>query len=86
MDKGAVMVDKADHIRHFPAPRVSIVDTTAAGDAFSGALGVAVAREQTMPNAIRFANAAGALACTKFGAQPSMPTRQEVEKLLDQQQ
>ena len=81
-EKGAVLVDKSHRIRHFSAPKVSIVDTTAAGDAFTGALSVAIAREHTAANAIRYANAAGALACTKFGSQPAMPTRREVEDLL----
>lgn len=84
-EKGSVMVDKADNIRHFPAPKVRIVDTTAAGDAFTAALAVSIARDAKLTDAIRYANAAGACACTKFGAQPSMPTRQEVENLLDQQ-
>lgn len=81
-EKGAVLVDKDDRIRHFPAPKVRIVDTTAAGDAFTGALSVAIAGGKKMTDAIRYANAAGALACTKFGAQPAMPTRREVEELL----
>ena len=81
-EKGAVLVDKSDRIRHFPAPKVGIVDTTAAGDAFTGALSVAIARDEKLSDAIRYANAAGALACTKFGAQPAMPNRREVEQLL----
>ena len=84
-EKGAVLVDKFHHIRHFPAPKVGIVDTTAAGDTFTGALSVAVAREEKLSDAIRYANAAGALACTKFGAQPAMPTHREVEELLAKQ-
>ena len=84
-EKGAVLVDKSDRIRHFPAAKVGIVDTTAAGDAFTGALSVAIARGEKLPDAIRYANAAGALACTKFGAQPAMPNRREVEELLARQ-
>ena len=84
-EKGAVLVDKSDRIRHFPACKVGIVDTTAAGDAFTGALSVAIARGEKLPDAIRYANAAGALACTKFGAQPAMPSRREVEELLAKQ-
>lgn len=81
-EKGAVLVDKSDNIRHFPAPKVSIVDTTGAGDAFTGALAVAFARGHKYSDAIRYANAAGALACSKFGAQPAMPGQVEVERLL----
>ena len=81
-EKGAVLVDKSDRIRHFAAPKIRIVDTTAAGDAFTGALAVAIARDEKLSDAIRYANAAGALACVKFGAQPAMPTRREVEDLL----
>ena len=84
-EKGAVLVDKSHQIRHFPAPKVTIVDTTAAGDAFTGALSVAIARQEKLSDAIRYANAAGALACTKFGAQPAMPTHREVEDLLAKQ-
>jgi ribokinase len=84
-EKGAVLVDKSDNIRHFPAPKVGIVDTTGAGDAFTGALSVAIARGRKYSDTIRYANTAGALACTKFGAQPAMPTRREVEELLASQ-
>lgn len=62
-----------------PAPKVQALDTTAAGDAFNGALAVAFGEGQGLPEAVRFANAAGALATTKLGAQPSLPTRKEVE-------
>jgi ribokinase len=57
------------------------VDTTAAGDVFNGALAVALAEGCSMPDAVRFANAAGAIAVTRVGAQPSAPTRGEIEKL-----
>jgi ribokinase len=65
---------------------VDVVDTTAAGDAFTAALGYAIAQGQTLPKAARFANAAGALACTRLGAQAAMPTLDEVRCLLADQQ
>jgi ribokinase len=58
------------------------VDTTAAGDAFSAALAVCLAEGQGLEQAVRTANAAGALAVTRAGAQPSMPTRAELETFL----
>ena len=61
---------------------VDAVDTTAAGDAFNGALAVAVAEGRVLPESVRFANGAGALACTRRGAQPSLPVRADVEALL----
>ena len=68
--------------QHVPGFRVPVIDTTAAGDAFAGALAVALSEGMAMVDAVRFANAAGALACTKMGAMAAMPTRAEVEKLL----
>lgn len=65
-----------------PPFRVKVIDTTAAGDAFTGALAVAVAEGSEMKEAMRFANAAGALCCTKRGAQPSLPTRAAVDRLI----
>jgi ribokinase len=66
-----------------PGVKVEAVDTTAAGDAFNGALAVALAERRDLLAALRFANAAAALACTKRGAQPSLPTRAEVDRLTD---
>jgi ribokinase len=62
--------------------KVKVVDTTAAGDAFMGALACALSEEKPIREALRFANAAGALATTKLGAQPSLPYRKEVEVFL----
>ncbi len=67
---------------HAPAFEVAAVDTTGAGDAFNGALAVALAERRPLVEALRFANATAALACTRRGAQPAMPTRAEVERLL----
>jgi len=61
--------------------KIEAVDTTAAGDAFNGALAVALAERRDIVSALRFANAAAALACTKRGAQPSLPLRAEVDRL-----
>jgi len=65
--------------RLLPAVPVEAVDTTAAGDAFAGALAVALAEGADLVTAVRLANVAGAVAVTRMGAQPSMPTRAEVE-------
>ena len=67
---------------HIPGFRVPVVDTTGAGDAFAGALAVGLAEGMPLPQAVRFANAAGALACTKAGAMAALPTRADVDKLV----
>ncbi|GBD11108.1 Ribokinase [bacterium HR23] len=67
---------------HLPAFPVQAVDTVGAGDAFCGALTVALAEGMGLRDAVRFANAAGAVAVTKPGAQEAMPTREEVEAML----
>ena len=66
----------------WPAHTVEVVDTTAAGDAFNAAFAVALAGGAADEPAGRFANAAGALAVTRAGAQTAMPDRAEVERLL----
>jgi ribokinase len=65
-----------------PALSVTAVDTTGAGDAFIGAVAGALAERRPLAAALVFANAAAGLACTKRGAQPSMPVRAEVERAL----
>ena len=62
--------------------RVKVVDTTAAGDAFMGALACGLTENKPIRDALRFANGVGALATTKMGAQPSLPSRKEVEVFL----
>jgi len=62
-----------------PAPHVQVVDTTAAGDCFVGALTVALMQGQTTVGALHFAVSASALKVTKFGAQSGLPTRAEVD-------
>lgn len=75
---GAMLVTRRA-TKHFPAYKVEPVDPTAAGDAFTAALTLRVAAGAAIEDAIRYANMAGALAVTKLGAQPSLPTREEVE-------
>ncbi|RPI86231.1 MAG: ribokinase [Chloroflexi bacterium] len=67
---------------HIPAFSITPVDTTACGDAFNGALASALARGENILSAANYANAAGALAATKLGAQPSLPAAKEVKQLL----
>ena len=77
-DRG-VYASSPDLEGFFPAFRVEAVDTTAAGDVFNGALAVALAEKRPLPEALRFAQAAAAISVTRPGAQPSAPTRAEIE-------
>jgi ribokinase len=81
--QGVLWAEKGQQVR-IPAFRVQAVDTTAAGDAFNGALAYALASELAMQEAIRYASAAAAIAVTRMGAQPSLPTRAEVKDFLRQ--
>jgi ribokinase len=83
--RGSLVVCSDQHFYRIPPYKVTVQDTTAAGDAFTAALGVAVARGAGLRQAAQFANAAGALACTKFGAQAAMPMAYEVKMLMDDQ-
>jgi len=65
-----------------PAFKAKAVDTTAAGDVFNGALAVALAEGQSLLDAVRFGQAAASISVTRIGAQPSAPTRAEIERLL----
>jgi ribokinase len=78
---GGAVVEGGTGGVHVPAFEVAVVDTTGAGDAFNGALAVALAERRPLAASLRFANAAAGLACTSRGAQPSLPTRQQVERL-----
>lgn len=65
-----------------PSFSVNAIDTTAAGDAFCGSLAAALARGEDLRSAVRWACAGGALATTKMGAEPSLPSDEEIRKLL----
>ena len=79
--KGLYFKNRSDEIR-MKAYRVKVIDTTAAGDAFLGALATGLAEKKPIQEALKFANAAGALATTKLGAQPSLPWRKELSSFL----
>ncbi len=80
-----VYLDAPGLQQRIPAFPVAAVDTTAAGDVFCGALAVALVEGSPLPAAARFANAAAALCVTRLGAQPSIPTRAEIEDFLSTQ-
>jgi ribokinase len=84
--QGAILVTSDKHgktsIAHCPAPSVQVVDTTAAGDCFVGALTVALMEGQAPEEALRFAVYAAALKVSRFGAQSGLPTRAEVNAFL----
>jgi len=80
-DKGAILAQE-DRVEVMPAFQVRAVDTTAAGDAFAAGLAVALAEGMDLVDAVRWGNAAGALAATVHGAQPTHPTRHDLEQLL----
>jgi len=80
-EKGALVVNqsRAYHVPGFP---VHPVDSVAAGDSFNGALAVGIVSGKTLEEAVKFANAVGALTVTKEGAIPSLPSLEEVELFL----
>ncbi len=83
--KGALLYKGGREIASALPPRVDAIDATGAGDAFVAALTLALVSGKKPDAALAFASAAGALAVTKRGAQPSLPRRSEVEFLLAQQ-
>ncbi|WP_376788990.1 ribokinase [Thermoflexus sp.] len=82
-ERGCVYADRHE-VRWVSSYRVPVVDTVAAGDAFNGALAAALWEGRSVAEALRWANAAGALSVTRYGAQPSMPYREELLAFLAQ--
>ena len=79
--KGALIVTDTQ-VTHVDSFKVNVVDTTAAGDAFIGGFATALLQDKSLEEAVRYACACGALATTKFGAQPSLPIKEEVESFM----
>jgi ribokinase len=82
-DQGVLVIEKNKEIQ-LQGYAVEVVDTTAAGDAFVGAFAVALTEGKSALEAAEFGNAAGALTVMRSGAQPSLPTRAELDQFLEQ--
>jgi ribokinase len=83
--RGVVLATQDGTMERLPAFEVEAVDTTAAGDTWNGGFAVGLTSGWSVKEAGRFAAAAAAISVTRRGAQPSMPTREEVERLLQRQ-
>jgi ribokinase len=81
--EGAALFEDGTEIAHAKPPRVDAVDGTAAGDAFAACLVVSLLEGRDRGEALARACAAGALAASRFGAQPSLPTADQVTAILD---
>lgn len=79
---GAALYRGSEQLARASSPAVTAVDTTGAGDAFTAALTLALVEGQPHAEALNFACAAGAIATQQSGAQPSLPARDEVERVL----
>ena len=77
-EKGCVLAQPGHDSRHFAAPSANVRSTVAAGDAFNGALAVALAEDKSLEDGIAFAQSAAAIAVTRDGAQRAMPRRTEL--------
>ena len=81
--QGAFVMTKEEKVG-VPAFEVQAVDTTAAGDTFCGAYAVAMVEEKSLKECLQFASAAAAISVTRMGAQPSAPSREEIEEFLNE--
>jgi ribokinase len=81
-EEGAVLLERGEEVARAAAPRVEAVDGTAAGDAFTACLVVSLLDGRDREEALRRACAAGAIAASREGAQPSLPTATEVDAML----
>jgi ribokinase len=80
--EGALLLEDGDEIARAEPPQVDAIDGTAAGDAFTACLLVSLLEGREHDEALRRACAAGAIAASRFGAQPSLPTAAEVDAIL----
>jgi len=75
-------IASSEYSQYVPSFRVKAVDTTAAGDVYCGSLAVALVEGKTLTEAVRFAGAAAAISVTRLGAQPSAPSRKEIDDFI----
>jgi ribokinase len=81
--EGAFLLEDGEEVARAEPPEIDVVDGTAAGDAFTACLLVSLLEERAYDHALRRACAAGALAASRHGAQPSLPTADEIDAIVD---
>ena len=81
---GSVLFSEDDNIKKYDAYEVKAIDTTAAGDSFIGAFTMKICETGDADKAIKYATAVSAIVVTRQGAQDSIPTREEIEKFIEE--
>ena len=84
LGEGGCVAATRETVVHVPTVSVDVVDTTGAGDAFAGALAVAVLEQRSWREAVRFATAAATASTTGYGSQPAYPSRERIQSLYNQ--
>ena len=79
-----VFVSSGGESKILPVPKVKVLDTTGAGDAFNGGLVAALSEGKSLWEAAEFANALASVAVQRMGTTPAMPTRAEIDAFLEQ--
>jgi ribokinase len=83
-DQGAIASVDDTTCVYLPSRKVQVEDTTAAGDAFNAGLLVGIAQRKDWVSALKLANTAGAIACTRVGAQSALPSMRDLERFLEE--
>ena len=83
-DKGSILFSEDNNIKKYDVYKVKAVDTTAAGDSFIGAFTMKICESGNPDEAIKYATAVSAIVVTRQGAQDSIPTREEIEKFIEE--
>ena len=83
-DKGSILFSEDNNIKKYDVYKVKAIDTTAAGDSFIGAFTMKICETGDADKAIKYATAVSAIVVTRQGAQDSIPTREEIEKFIEE--